>query len=366
MNLECCAVSSLHQGDREGFTINQMIHTLQRAKAVKKEISDIILSKLTIVDMQYFLMESSTISLNPGAVTEEVRQPSRVSFEEFLMSKTRDGVTRDGRIKYTIKINHLMRYLGAFGDNHIKKIARNFVTKQGLPSTTDTIEDLTFFMSFTAIDIIPNRATPTTTLSQDFQETEEKYKAIFKDLFKLCHIVSDGQLIKGLQEFVDPNFATSIYTNISQKFYTDHIVDFPSTSALQKNLKDKAKRRGIPVETALSERDRSKFQAEIAKIKFDDHFDRIYNFAHTTDKAINILFETQATYLLYEARRQSNGSYTLSEKTDRFLYTVEKKNHEYQVYHFESSKSDFDTRGKTVITIGSQKIVLKEVEVPFS
>jgi hypothetical protein len=113
------AVTGMHQGEREGFTMNQLVQCLENAKPGYKRDAEEILAQLNIPDLVYRYIDASTVSLKPGAVAEEVRVPAREPFANYLLRVSFRGVNRAGEPRYRVRFNHLHRYLREYDDKYV-------------------------------------------------------------------------------------------------------------------------------------------------------------------------------------------------------------------------------------------------------
>ncbi len=370
LSMSSRCIQSMHQGERAGFTINQMIMTLEQALSPRKHVAENIMQQLDIPDFEMRYMQNSSIALEPGGVIPEARQPAREEFSIFLDRVSFAGSCRDGRPKYAVRVNHLMRYLADYDDAFINMKIGEIFAANGLPYSEDLVLDMSNNMLFEIEGHIPSSANPRC-IGIDAQNAQallikDKYIQVYKNLYKLCRIASDGALVDGVREYVDPEFPISATSHISEKFILDHVVDFPSTSGRDKYLLDEAERRGIAIETVITTREIGKLSKEIRETDFAYIRSQINAYAMSQRQAFNLYFLTKDKYELCEAKLRTNKlSYDLTKKTDQFVYTVEEKGGLYYAYHYENSKTAFNTVGMHILKFGSQVVYLRPVNVPF-
>ncbi len=370
LSMSSGCIQSMHQGERAGFTINQMIMTLEQALSSHKEVAENIIQQLSIPDFEMRYMNNSTIALEPDDVIPEARRPAREEFSVFLNRVSFVGSCQYGRPKYAIRMNHLTRYLADYDDAFINMKIHEIFAENGLPYSDDLLFDMSSNMLFEIEGRIPSSANPRC-IGIDAQNAQallikDKYIQVYKNLYKLCRIASEGTLVDGIREYVDPQFPISATSHISEKFILDHVVDFSSTSGRNKYLLDGAKRRAIPIETVITTRDIEKLSKEIRETDFAHIRSQINAYQMRKRQAFNVYYLTRGEYALYEARlRTTQASYALTEKKDQFVYTVEEQNGLYYAYHYENSKTAFNTTGMRRLEFGAQVVYLQPVNVPF-
>lgn len=362
LDLGVRAVCSIHQGERLGFTINQMVMSLEQATHEHKSISAFIISHLAIPDMQLRYMNNTVIGLDPGAVEEEVRVPASEAFIDYLTRVAYSGTDSVGDPVYQVRFNHILRYLRAYQDSFIDQEIQRAFESNGLPYIPEMETYLSKILSYRIAGKIPSSSNANIHENGISSEVRNQYKKTFNHLYSLCLRVSEGSLVEGKEEYVDPNFSLSKIPNISKKFRDDHIVEFPSKKRRIDHILEIAYRRAKDVATLIDEREIKRFGQEIADTNYDYVFSEIQKYINKRQCAVNILFCTQNNYKYFEARKStmSNGSvkYEPYEIQGKFLFTVEKRGETYYAYHYEKSLEDYLSNSdptKTVkIRVGQQ------------
>jgi len=337
-NVSSGAICSLHQGDSEGFTINQMIQSLRMAKCHARTTGQQLCQRLNIVDMQYLLIEGSPLTLSPGNVNSEVKVPACISLLHFLWNYGHISINFNV-IKTSIP--YLLMYLNDFGDPFIAKLVEKECKRVYLQDPRD-LDD-----TWTQADLLINSGK--LPKNPHFRGIPA-YEGLFEFLYALCQRVSEGSLIDGIKQFIEPDFPVSqSFSFMAYKFEADHIVSHPSNTGFKDNTIAVANRRpNITQCTGISVRETKQLGTEIRSINFEQLYNKIAShiFNHFEDypNGARVCFQTSNKYRITEVESPLGETPRVTQTTDSFIYTVEPQNGKYYMYHFEGSATNFSKK----------------------
>lgn len=346
------AVIALHQGRSEALWMNQVLLSLEACVPVLKGNARAILDRIDCPDYQMRYMENPIIGLEIDSVPPEAKVPADVSFPDYIFRVAQVGVNGHGSPKVRVRLNNLINYLARYNDAFIDQRVSTIFSNNGIHYSSESIRDMSDSMWVDHTDhrpgatdnALPGHAAPR--FSPGFRgDVQQRYGDIFKELYELCKTVSDGSLVHGLAQYPDPGVVPSGNPHISQKFEGDHFVNFPSKQARDAFLLAEAARRDKPVQTVLTHRERDSLAAEIASVDFDTIMAKAEDYAMRKGQSFSILFKTQNKYSLCEAERTGPAGARQfglrPQRKDQFMYTPEKINGAWAIYHYDSSAYDF-------------------------